>query len=239
MNTPPIEEIIAQDLEELRRCPHKLDCTTCEKDICVAVVSAADFPTAYGHFRIIGFVNNRDRKDHIVVLKGEIGNGDDILTRVHSACLTGDALGSLRCDCGPQLHHALALIEKEGRGIVLYHQEEGRGIGLVNKIRAYTLQDGGYDTLDANIALGFKADERDYRVPAAMLAKLGVKSIRMMTNNPEKVADMENNGVRVTERVNHELPAHEHDRAYLETKKERFGHLLRLDHQAGGGESAT
>ncbi len=231
MNKPTIEEIIAQDLEELRRCPRKLDCAACDKDTCVVVVSVADFPTAYGKFSIIGFVNNRDRKDHIVILKGEVGDGENILTRVHSACLTGDALGSLRCDCGPQLHRALELIEKEGRGAVLYHQEEGRGIGLVNKIRAYALQDGGYDTLDANVALGFLADGRNYRVAAEMLKKIGIKSIRMLTNNPEKVSEMEANGIRVSERVNHELPTHEHDRAYLETKKERFGHLLNLEHE--------
>lgn len=230
MDIPTIEEVIAQDLDELRRCPLKMECERCEKELCVAVVSVSDFPTKFGHFSIIGFVNNKDRKDHIAILKGEIGNGENLLVRVHSACLTGDALGSLRCDCGPQLHRALELIEKEGRGLVLYHQEEGRGIGLVNKLRAYALQDKGYDTLDANIALGFKADERDYRIPAAMLSKLGIKSIRMLTNNPEKVEDMETHGIRVTERVNHELPSHEHDRKYLQTKKDRFGHFLLLDH---------
>jgi len=230
MENPTIEEIIAQDIDSLRTCPRKLDCASCEKETCVKVVSVADFPTAYGHFRIIGFVNNKDRKDHIVIQKGEIGDGSLVLTRVHSACLTGDALGSLRCDCGPQLHLALKLIEKEGRGIVLYHQEEGRGIGLVNKLRAYALQDSGYDTVDANTALGFAPDERNYRVPAEMLKKLGVASVRLMTNNPEKVEDMEKNGITVTERVSHELPAHDGDLKYLETKKERFGHFLSLDH---------
>ena len=231
MEKPAIEEIIAQDIESLRKCPRRLDCASCELDTCVKVVSVAEFPTAYGKFKIIGFVNNKDRKDHIVILKGEIGDGKGVLTRVHSACLTGDALGSLRCDCGPQLHLALELIEKEGRGIVLYHQEEGRGIGLVNKIRAYALQDGGYDTFDANVALGFAADERNYRVPAEMLKKLGVASVRLMTNNPEKVEEMEKNGVSVVERVSHELPVHAHDRKYLETKRERFGHFLELDHE--------
>lgn len=230
MKSPDINEIIAQNIDELRACPLGLACEKCERDICVTLVSAADFPTEYGRFQIIGFVNNKDQKDHIVILKGELGDGENVLTRVHSACLTGDALGSLRCDCGPQLHHALSRIEAEGRGIVLYHQEEGRGIGLVNKLRAYALQDAGYDTLDANVALGFKADERNYRVPAEMLRKLGVKSVRLMTNNPEKVEDMARSGVKVTERVPHELPAHEHDRAYLETKKERFGHFLDLAH---------
>ncbi|OHD78439.1 MAG: GTP cyclohydrolase II [Spirochaetes bacterium RIFOXYC1_FULL_54_7] len=232
MNIPTIEEIITQDRETLRACPHKLDCASCDEDICVMIASVADFPTEYGRFRIVAFVNNKDEKDHIVILKGEIGDGEGILTRVHSACLTGDALGSLRCDCGPQLHHALQLIEAEGLGIVLYHQAEGRGIGLVNKLRAYALQDGGYDTMDANLALGFGADEREYRIPAEMLKKLGVRSIRLMTNNPEKVAAMETEGVRVLERVQHELPSHDHDRNYMSTKKERFGHLLTLDHDS-------
>jgi 3,4-dihydroxy 2-butanone 4-phosphate synthase / GTP cyclohydrolase II len=231
MEIPAIEEIITQDMDSLRTCPKKLDCEHCPEDVCVKVVSVADFPTAYGRFRIIGFVNNRDRKDHIVIQKGDLGDGKAVLTRVHSACLTGDALGSLRCDCGPQLHRALELIEKEGRGVVLYQQEEGRGIGLVNKLRAYALQDGGYDTLDANVALGFGADERNYRVAAEMLKKIGVLSVRLLTNNPEKVEDMERNGIAVVERVQHELPAGRDDRKYLETKKERFGHFLALDHE--------
>jgi len=231
METPAIEEIIAQDMEFLRRCPGQLNCAECREEVCVKIVSVAEFPTVYGRFRIVGFVNNRDRKDHIIIMKGDMGDGQNVLTRVHSACLTGDAFGSLRCDCGPQLHRALELIEAEGRGIVLYHQEEGRGIGLVNKLRAYALQDNGYDTLDANIALGFKADERNYRVPAEMLKKIGVKSLRLLTNNPEKVDDMVRHGIPVTERVSHELPTHKDDRKYLETKRERFGHILALDHE--------
>jgi len=233
MRIPAIEEIIAQDIDSLRRCPADIQCAACPENICVKMVSVADFPSELGHFRIIGFVNNKDGKDHIVILKGEIGDGEDILTRIHSACLTGDALGSMRCDCGPQLHHAMRLIEEEGRGIVLYHQEEGRGIGLVNKIRAYALQDKGYDTYDANIALGFKADQRDYAIPAAMLHRLGVKSLRLMTNNPEKVSALEKYGIRVAERVQHELPAHHHDRAYMETKRERFGHMLHFGSTEG------
>jgi len=229
MKTPDIEEIIAQDIEFLRTCPKGLDCASCSEEVCVKIVSAANFPTSYGTFRIFGFVNNKDRKDHIIIMKGDLGDGEAVLTRVHSACLTGDALGSLRCDCGPQLHLALELIEAEGRGVVLYHQEEGRGIGLVNKLRAYALQDAGYDTFDANIALGFEADGRDYRVPAEMLKKIGVKSVRLLTNNPEKVEDMEKNGIPVAERVNHELPTQKHDIKYLETKRERFGHILHLD----------
>lgn len=230
MTVPSVEEVIARDIEFLRTCPHGADCASCGEEICVMVASVADFPTDFGHFSIIGFANNRDGKDHIVILKGEIGDGEDLLLRVHSACLTGDALGSLRCDCGPQLRYALQRIEAEGRGAVLYHQAEGRGIGLANKLRAYALQDAGYDTYDANTALGFKADERDYAIPAAMLGKLGIKSVRLMTNNPDKVEELERHGIRVSERVPHELPPQEHDRAYLETKKERFGHFLELDH---------
>jgi 3,4-dihydroxy 2-butanone 4-phosphate synthase/GTP cyclohydrolase II len=229
MDVPSIGEILAQDIEFLRRCPASKDCSTCSEEVCVKVVSVADFPSEFGSFRIVGFVNNKDRKDHIAVVKGELGDGESVLVRVHSACLTGDSLGSRRCDCGPQLRHALRRIEAEGRGVVVYHQAEGRGIGLVNKLRAYALQDGGYDTYDANLALGFAADERDYRVPAEMLRRLGVRSVRLMTNNPEKVVELERHGLRVVERVQHELPAQEEDRAYLETKRERFGHLLELD----------
>jgi len=226
---PSVEEVIAQDISSLRLCPAGLACADCDEEICVKIVSVADFPSEFGHFRILGFVNNKDGKDHVVVLKGEIGDGEAMLTRVHSACLTGDSLGSRRCDCGPQLREALRAIEREGRGIVLYHQEEGRGIGLVNKLRAYALQDAGYDTIDANVALGFAADERDYRIPAEMLKKLGVKSVRLLTNNPEKVGDLEKHGIRVVERVRHELPAHADDRDYLLTKRQRFGHWLELD----------
>ena len=233
MHIPTVEEVIAQDLEGLRNCPEGLSCSDCEEELCVKIVSVADFPSEFGNFRIIGFVNNKDGKDHIVVLKGEVGEGEAMLTRVHSACLTGDSLGSRRCDCGPQLREALKRIEREGRGVVLYHQEEGRGIGLVNKLRAYALQDKGYDTLEANIALGFQPDERDYRIPAEMLKKLGIKSVRLLTNNPEKVEQLEISGVKVLERVPLELPVHSHDLHYLRTKKERFGHFLELDHIAG------
>ncbi len=230
MTVPTVEEILQQDLDSMRRCPSGKDCRSCELGVCVRLVSSADFPSEWGHFRILGFVNNRDGKDHVVILKGDIGDGQNLLTRVHSACLTGDSLGSQRCDCGPQLRLALQTIEREGRGIVLYHQEEGRGIGLVNKLRAYALQDVGYDTIDANLALGFGADQRDYAIPAEMLRRIGVKSVRLMTNNPEKVEHLEKYGIRVTERVQHELPSHSHVQHYLETKKDRFGHLLKLDH---------
>lgn len=228
MRIPTIEEIMMQDMADLRQCPPDKKCNDCQKDLCVKLVSVANFPSKYGQFRLVGFVNNKDGKDHIIILKGEVGDGKDMLTRIHSACLTGDSLGSLRCDCGPQLHHALQRIEAEGRGLVLYHQEEGRGIGLVNKIRAYALQDEGFDTWEANVALGFGADERDYQIPAEMLRRLGIKSVQLMTNNPEKVAHLEKYGISVTRRVQHELPPHEHDHYYLSVKKEKFGHLLHL-----------
>jgi len=230
MIIPTVEQVIRQDMKALHDCPGADNCAGCAEEVCVMVASVADFPSEYGHFSIVGFVNNKDGKDHVMIVKGDIGDGENLRPRTHSACLTGDAFGSRRCDCGPQLHRALAMIEAEGRGAVLYHQAEGRGIGLVNKLRAYALQDGGYDTYDANLALGFKADERDYAIPAAMLKKIGIKSVRLMTNNPEKVAELEKYGIAVLERVQHELPAHEQDKAYLETKKERFGHFLKLDH---------
>jgi 3,4-dihydroxy 2-butanone 4-phosphate synthase / GTP cyclohydrolase II len=230
MKKPTIKEIIAQDMENLRKCPAEKDCSTCSEELCVKLVSVSDFPSQFGDFSIIGFVNNRDGKDHIVILKGDIGDGEDMLVRIHSACLTGDSLGSLRCDCGSQLREALKLIEKEGRGIVLYHQEEGRGIGLVNKLRAYALQDGGFDTWEANVELGFEADARDYAVPVEMMKKIGIKSVRLLTNNMEKVEAVEKYGLKVAERIQHEIAPHKHNHKYLETKKERFGHLLNLDH---------
>ncbi len=226
MKTPTIDEIIAQNMEELRACPRGMRCEGCEREICVTVVSAADFPTEYGRFRIIGFVNNRDRKDHIIILKGEIGGGEDMLVRVHSACLTGDALGSLRCDCGPQLHHALSLIEREGRGLVLYHQEEGRGIGLVNKIKAYGIQDQGADTVEANCRLGFKPDQRDYGIGAQILVALGIHKIRLITNNPRKFVGLTGYGLEIIERVPIEIPPGACNLKYLKTKKEKMGHIL-------------
>ncbi|MBN1499964.1 MAG: GTP cyclohydrolase II [Spirochaetes bacterium] len=231
MKGPSFNEIIEQNLEDLKKCPHGFKCTECPHSVCVTMVSAADFPSKYGHFQILGFVNNKDNKDHIIILKGNIDNGEDVLMRLHSACLTGDALGSLRCDCGPQLHEALKFIEKEGRGLILYHQEEGRGIGLVNKLRAYALQDNGLDTLDANTILGFAPDARGYEIPAAMLKLIGVKSVRLMTNNPHKVEEIRKSGITVNERIQHELPPQIHNEKYMKTKKDRFDHMLNLDHQ--------
>jgi len=221
-----LEAIVQRDIRSLKNCAPSFACEGCAEKLCVKLVAAADFPTAYGSFRILGFVNNKDGKDHTIVLKGEVGDGENLLCRIHSACLTGDALGSRRCDCGDQLHAALAAIEREGRGILLYQQAEGRGIGLTNKLRAYVLQDQGLDTLEANTSLGFLPDERDYVVPAEMLRIIGVKSLRLLTNNPEKVAELASLGLRIAERVPLQPSTHEDNERYLKTKKDRFGHWL-------------
>jgi 3,4-dihydroxy 2-butanone 4-phosphate synthase/GTP cyclohydrolase II len=217
------------DIKEYKSCQFDWDCENCAKNLCINLVAVADLPSLYGDFKILGFANNKDHKDHIAVVKGEVFGQEDVLTRLHSSCLTGDALGSMRCDCGPQLHTALDIMEKEGLSVLLYMQQEGRGIGLVNKIKAYQLQDAGFDTYDANIHLGFEPDERDYEVSAAMLKKLGVNSVRLLTNNPDKIKQLRAYGVEISERVPLELPTHEQDRVYMETKKERFGHNLTLE----------
>jgi 3,4-dihydroxy 2-butanone 4-phosphate synthase/GTP cyclohydrolase II len=228
LSDDPYLQILDHDIKEYRSCSFHWDCENCTRNLCISLVGVAELPSLYGHFRILGFANNKDQKDHVAVVKGEVSGKDGVLTRLHSSCLTGDALGSLRCDCGPQLHTALALLEQEKNGLLLYMQQEGRGIGLVNKIRAYQLQDAGFDTYDANLHLGFEPDERDYEVSAAMLDKLGIQSVRLLTNNPDKVEQLERYGVEVTERVPLEVPAQEHDQRYMKTKKERFGHKLRL-----------
>jgi GTP cyclohydrolase II len=222
------KRVLEKDTEEYNSCPLKWDCENCTKSLCLRIVALADFPTQHGHFNILGFLNNKDKKDHIMVVKGNVVHGRSILTRLHSSCVTGDALGSLRCDCGSQLALALSKIEREGRGILLYMQQEGRGIGLTNKIITYMLQDLGADTYDANVDLGFKADERDYEVAAAMLRSLDVKSIRLLTNNPEKIVQLKRFGVGVQERVPIETRPTKYNRLYLETKKTRFGHILSL-----------
>ena len=220
--------ILQEDADEHAQCPFNWDCENCFKSLCIRVVSVADFPTIYGDFNIIAFTNNKDKKDHIMVVKGDVIEKEEILTRLHSSCLTGDVLGSMRCDCGPQIHKALTLIEEEEIGILLYMQQEGRGIGLTNKIKAYMLQDQGADTYEANVYLGFEPDARHYELSAAMLSKLKVKSIRLLTNNPEKIKELEGYGVKVTERVPLEILPNEHNIDYLKTKKSRFGHLLTI-----------
>jgi GTP cyclohydrolase II len=197
--------------------------------ICVKVVAVADLPTRFGHFRIVAFWNNRDSKEHIALVHGDLLGAPDVMTRLHSECLTGDALGSLRCDCRDQLGFALQRIAAEPAGVLLYLRQEGRGIGLVNKVRAYSLQDAGLDTVDANVALGFRDDERDYAVAAHMCASLTLSSVRLLTNNPKKVAELERHGIHVSSRVPHVIPANEHNRFYLRTKAARSGHLIDVD----------
>lgn len=194
--------------------------------VCVRVVAVADLPSRFGRFRIVGFWNNRDGKDHVAIVYGDVVGREDVPTRLHSECLTGDALGSLRCDCRDQLEQALRRIAAEERGIVLYLRQEGRGIGLLNKIRAYALQDMGLDTVAANEALGFRDDERDYAIAAHMLHSLDVRSVRLLTNNPAKIGGLTQYGVNVAGRLAHVMPANPHNRFYLETKATRSGHWI-------------
>ncbi len=192
----------------------------------VSIAGVAKLPTQFGDFRIVGFENAPDGKEHIAVVRGDVEGCADVPTRLHSECLTGDVLGSLRCDCREQLELSLRRIGAQPRGVVLYLRQEGRGIGLINKIRAYGLQEQGLDTVDANRALGFQDDERDFGTAAAMLRALGVASVALMTNNPDKVRQLERGGVVVARRVPHEIAPGVHNRHYLETKARRSGHLI-------------
>ena len=197
--------------------------------ICVKVEAVAHLPSRFGGFHIVAFWNNRDGKEHIAMVHGDVMGSEDVSTRLHSECLTGDVMGSLRCDCRDQLEVAMQKIGAMERGLVLYMRQEGRGIGLINKVRAYALQDQGLDTVEANVVLGFRDDERDYEIAAHMLASLNVGSIRLMTNNPRKIQEREKLGTRVNGRIPHVIPATEWNRFYLETKARRSGHLSEFE----------
>jgi len=188
----------------------------------------AALPTEFGTFRVIGFQSLLDDSDYVALVKGEWEKDEPVLVRVHSECLTGDVFGSFRCDCGPQLHAAMMMVEREGKGVILYLPQEGRGIGLLNKLKAYKLQEDGVDTVEANHRLGFKEDLRDYGMGAQMLYMLGVRNMRLMTNNPRKIVGVQGHGLQVVERVPLEIEKNPGNQRYLETKKHRLGHLLNL-----------
>ena len=205
-----------KDLQHYRKVHEKL----------VDRVTVTKMPTKYGEFTAYGYVNKLNGEHHIALVKGDIGDGKDVLCRVHSECLTGDTFGSLRCDCGQQFAAAMTQIEKEGRGILLYMRQEGRGIGLINKLKAYELQEKGMDTLEANLALGFKGDEREYYIGAQILRDLGVKDLKLLTNNPDKVYQLEEFGMEISKRVPIQMDATEYDLYYLKTKQYKMGHIL-------------
>ena len=216
---------------------HKIPCLTLEDLILhrrqtesmVKRASSAKMPTKHGEFTIVGYENILTKEHHVALVKGDVSNGEPVLIRVHSECLTGDAFGSLRCDCGQQFEAAMKSIEKEGRGILLYMRQEGRGIGLINKIRAYNLQDQGLDTVEANLALGFGADLRDYGIGAEILADLKVRKLKLMTNNPRKLVGLSGYGIEIVERIQIQLNHNEKNELYLKTKQNKLSHMLKFE----------
>ena len=208
-----------------------------EKESIVIKGVKVKLPTKYGTFNLIPFIQKSNNVEHVALIKGKWTKEEPVLVRVHSSCLTGDVFSSYRCDCGSQLHEAMKLVEKEGKGVILYMNQEGRGIGLFNKIKAYKLQEQGRDTVEANIDLGFQVDERDYGVGASMLRELGLGKIRLITNNPVKRAGLEGYGIQIAENIPLEIPPNEYNQFYLKTKKNKMGHFLELlddeDHKSG------
>lgn len=198
-------------------------------DMLVECVSVVEMPTKYGNFKAHCYINKLNGEHHVALVMGNLNNGNDVLCRVHSECLTGDVFGSLRCDCGQQLDRAMKMIAENGSGVLLYMRQEGRGIGLVNKLKAYHLQDNGMDTLDANLALGFQGDLREYYIGAQILRDLGIKSLHLLTNNPDKVYQLEDYGMKISSRVPIEIEANPYDSFYLKTKKDRMGHILNME----------
>jgi GTP cyclohydrolase II len=219
LTTTQIEELLEENRDH--------DCPGMGKNhICVRIAAIADLPSRFGQFQVVAFWNNRDGKEHAAFVHGDVTNSDHVPVRLHSECLTGDAIGSLRCDCRDQLEASLTALGAMEKGVLLYLRQEGRGIGLLNKIRAYGLQDHGMDTVEANIALGFRDDERDYSVAAHMLGSLKIRSVRLMTNNPRKIGGLESLGVKVSGRIPLVMKPNPYNRFYLETKREKSGHLL-------------
>lgn len=214
---PTIEQLIKQD--ERHYCKDN-------REVCVKMVAIADLPSRFGKFKIVAFYNNFDKKEHVAIIHGDVCGKQNVLVRLHSECLTGDAIGSLRCDCRDQLQNSLEMIANTKNGVVLYLRQEGRGIGLLNKIKAYQLQDNGFDTIEANKVLGFKPDERDYGIAAHMLRSLNVKSIKLISNNPHKIKNLKKYGIKIIERVPIVIKSNKYNKFYLETKRKKAGHLL-------------